>query len=115
MDTGNGAFGTDQLDAFEKLLKSDPNPKMIFSHYPFYSDNVPFMALEDTTERNYLLSLFAKNNVKALFGGHVHTVFEHGFGNFSQINTSALFKNEAFRLVTADESTLSVSTKLIGF
>ena len=115
VDTGNGAFGTDQLDAFEKLLKSDPNPKMIFSHYPFYSDNVPFMALEDTTERNYLLSLFAKNNVKALFGGHVHTVFEHGFGSFSQINTSALFKNEAFRLVTVDESTLSVSTKLIGF
>ena len=115
VDTGNGAFGTDQLDAFEKLLKSDPNPKMIFSHYPFYSDNVPFMALEDTTERNYLLSLFAKNNVKALFGGHVHTVFEHGFGSFSQINTSALFKNEAFRLVTDDESTLSVSTKLIGF
>ena len=115
VDTGNGAFGTDQLDAFEKLLKSDPSPKMIFSHYPFYSDNVPFMALEDTTERNYLLSLFAKNNVKALFGGHVHTVFEHGFGSFSQINTSALFKNEAFRLVTVDESTLSVSTKLIGF
>ena len=115
VDTGNGAFGTDQLDAFEKLLKSDPNPKMIFSHYPFYSDNVPFMALEDTTERNYLLSLFAKNNVKALFGGHVHTVFEHGFGSFSQINTSALFKNEVFRLVTVDESTLSVSTKLIGF
>lgn len=115
VDTGNGAFGTDQLDDFEKLLKSDSNPKMVFSHYPFYSDNVPFMALEDTTERNYLLSLFAKNNVKALFGGHVHTVFEHGFGDFSQINTSALFKNGAFRLVTVDESTASVSTKLIEF
>jgi len=115
VDTGNGAFGTDQLDAFEKLLKSDPNPKMVFSHYPFYSDNVPFMALEDTAERNYLLSLFAKNNVKALFGGHVHTVFEHGFGSFSQVNTSALFKNGAFRLVTVDESASSVSTKLIEF
>ena len=115
VDTGNGAFGTDQLDSLEKLLKSDPNPKMIFSHYPFYSDNVPFMALEDTAERNYLLSLFAKNNVKALFGGHVHAVFEHGFGSFSQINTSALFKNGAFRLVTVDESNTSVSTKLIEF
>ena len=115
VDTGNGAFGTDQLDSLEKLLKSDPNPKMVFSHYPFYSDNVPFMALEDTAERNYLLSLFAKNNVKALFGGHVHAVFEHGFGSFSQINTSALFKNGAFRLVTVDESNTSVSTKLIEF
>ena len=115
VDTGNGAFGTDQLDSLEKLLKSDPNPKMIFSHYPFYSDNVPLMALEDTAERNYLLSLFAKNNVKALFGGHVHAVFEHGFGSFSQINTSALFKNGAFRLVTVDESNTSVSTKLIEF
>lgn len=115
VDTGNGAFGTDQLDDFEDLLKSDSNPKMIFSHYPFYSDNVPFMALEDTTERNYLLSLFAKNNVKALFGGHVHAVFVHGFGSFSQINTSALFKNGAFRLVTVDENSASVSTKLIEF
>lgn len=115
VDTGNGAFGTDQLDSLEKLLKSDANPKMIFSHYPFYSDNVPFMALEDTTERNYLLSLFAKNNVKALFGGHVHAVFEHGFGSFSQVNTSALFKNGAFRLVTVDENSARVSTKLIEF
>lgn len=115
VDTGNGAFGTDQLDSLEKLLKSDPNPKMIFSHYPFYSDNVPLMALEDTAERNYLLSLFAKNNVKALFGGHVHTVFEHCLGGFSQVNTSALFKNGAFRLVTVDESNTSVSTKLIEF
>ena len=115
VDTGNGAFGTDQLDSLEKLMKSDANPKMVFSHYPFYSDNVPFMALEDTAERNYLLSLFAKNNVKALFGGHVHAVFEHGFGSFSQVNTSALFKNGAFRLVTVDESNASVSTKLIEF
>lgn len=115
VDTGNGAFGKDQLDSLEKLLKSDSNPKMIFSHYPFYSDNVPFMALEDTAERNYLLSLFAKNNVKALFGGHVHAVFEHGFGSFSQVNTSALFKNGAFRLVTVDENSARVSTKLIEF
>lgn len=115
VDTGNGAFGKDQLDALEKLLKSDANPKMVFSHYPFYSDNVPLMALEDTAERNYLLSLFAKNNVKSLFGGHVHRVFEHDLGGFSQVNTSALFKNGAFRLVTVDESSASVSTKLIEF
>lgn len=115
VDTGNGAFGTDQLDSFEKLLKLDANPKMVFSHYPFYSDNVPLMALEDTAERNYLLSLFAKNNVKSLFGGHVHRVFEHDLGSFSQVNTSALFKNGAFRLVTVDESSASVSAKLIEF
>lgn len=115
VDTGNGSLGKDQIDDFEDLLKSDSNKKLIFAHYPFYSNKVPFMAIEDTTERNYLLTLFQKHKAVDLFGGHVHRNFEHDLGDFDQINTASLFKNGYCRLVTIDEKTASVSTKLIGF
>lgn len=115
VDTGNGSLGKDQTDAFETLLKSDQNPKLIFSHYPFYSDQVPFMAIEDTTERNYLLDLFQENKAADLFGGHVHTNFKKDLGSFNQINTAALFKNGYYRLVTVDEKTSAVTSELINF
>lgn len=115
VDTGNGSLGKDQIDDFEGMLKADSNKKLIFAHYPFYSDQVPFMAIEDTTERNYLLALFQKNDAIDLFGGHVHTNFERDLGDFDQINTAAMFKNGYYRLVTIDEKTASVSTELIDF
>lgn len=115
VDTGNGSLGKAQIEDFEDLLKVDLRPKLIFAHYPFYSDQVPFMAIEDTTERNYLLSLFQKHKAVDLFGGHVHTNFDRDLGDFDQINTAALFKNGYFRLVTVDEKTSSVTSKLIGF
>lgn len=115
VDTGNGSLGKDQIDDFENLLKADPNKKLIFAHYPFYSDQVPFMKIEDTTERNHLLSLFQKYKAVDLFGGHAHINFEKDLGDFDQINTAAMFKNGYYRLVTVDEKTASVSTKLIGF
>lgn len=115
IDTGNGSLGKTQISDLEKFLKIDARPKLIFCHYPFYSDGTPFMAIEDTTERNYLLALFQKYNTKDLFGGHVHTNFIKDLGDFDQINTAAMFKNGYFRLVTIDEKTLTISTKLIGF
>lgn len=116
VDTGNGSLGKKQIDDFEKLLKIDQKPKLIFAHYPFYSDGTPFMAIEDTAERNYLLALLEKNETVDLFGGHVHTNFEKDLGSFTQINTAALFKNGYCRLVTVDEKTSKViSSKLVEF
>lgn len=116
LDTGNGSMGKSQTDGFEKLLKADQNPKLIFAHYPFYSDGTPFMAIEDTAERNYFLALLEKNKAAGLFGGHVHTNFKKDIGSFDQINTAALFKNGYFRLVTVDEKNSKViSSKLVKF
>ncbi len=115
LDTGNGAFGTKQVDALESLVKKDTNNKIILSHYPFQGTLSPSLTMEDTTDRNYLLSLFGKNKVKAIFGGHIHKNFTHDFGNFEQINTAPLFKNGYFRLVTIDETTAAISTELKSY
>lgn len=115
VDTGNGAFGKKQLDGLEELMEADKNPKMVFSHYPFYSDQTPVMAIEDTTERNYLLDLFERTDVAAMFGGHVHTNFNRNLGDFTQINTAALFKNGYYCLVTVDEAAGTVSEKKYSF
>lgn len=115
VDTGNGAFGKNQLDDLEDLMKADKNHKMVFSHYPFYSDQTPVMTIEDTTERNYLLDLFERTDVGAMFGGHVHTNFNRNLGDFTQINTAALFKNGYYCLVTVDEASGTVSEKKYKF
>lgn len=115
IDTGNGAAGTEQFDAFESLLEADSKPKMIFSHYPFYSDGTPLMGIEDTAERNYLLSLFQENKALCLFGGHLHKNFTKDLGDFNQVNTAALFKTGWYRLVTVDEKSSAVTSEVISF
>lgn len=113
LDTGNGAFGRSQLDNLEKLFKNDPRPKIISTHYPVYTNGTEILTLSDTSERNYMLSLFSKYNVKKVFAGHEHLNFSCSFNNFDQENTAALFLNRSCRLFTVNEKAQTVHTKLI--
>ena len=70
-DTASGTLGTNQLDVMKKDMEADPNPKIVFSHYPLSEYHLAF-GLGDTTERNLLISTFLKNNVRCYFGGHNH-------------------------------------------
>ncbi|MBQ0051648.1 MAG: metallophosphoesterase [Treponema sp.] len=116
LDSANGTLGKDQLNDFEKKIKNDKNPKLIFTHYPIYAGkSVQLVLLGDTIERNRCLSLFAKNNVKMVFGGHSHSNFSHDLNDFSQENTTALFRNGYCRLFTVNEKAGTVSTRLIEY
>ena len=70
-DTASGTIGEQQYNKIRQELYSDPRPKIIYTHYPLTEFNFAF-GISDTTERNLLISEFAKNNVKCYFGGHNH-------------------------------------------
>ena len=70
-DTASGTIGEQQYYKIRQEISSDPRPKIIYTHYPLTEFNMAF-GLSDTTERNLLISDFAKNNVKCYFGGHNH-------------------------------------------
>ncbi|MCR5124403.1 MAG: hypothetical protein K6B43_04315, partial [Treponema sp.] len=69
--------------------------------------------IQDTLERNIMLTLFQKHNVKHVFEGHAHKNMSFDYGTWKESVTPSLAFNNAFRLVTVDTENESVETKLI--
>lgn len=81
IDTGTGMIGSDQMKALKCALEEDPLPKIIFTHYPLYTDTF-FFNFDDTPGRNLLMHYFAENNVKLYLAGHLHWLEKHEFGSY---------------------------------
>jgi len=81
LDTGTGYLGPKQMENLKEEMEDDPLPKIIFTHYPLYTDDY-FFNFDDTTERNLLMSYFADNNVKFHLAGHLHWLEKHDFGAY---------------------------------
>lgn len=100
-DTASGTLGKNQLDIMKKDMETDPNPKIVFSHYPLSEYNLAF-GLGDTTERNLLISTFLKNNVRCYFGGHNHYSHFSDMGLYDYCCPSFRF-NEAWTVLHVNE------------
>ena len=74
LDTASGAVGLNQYKKLMNDIKNDSRKKIIFTHYPFVRFNFNCSNMAETTERNKMISDFAKNNVICVLGGHNHTM-----------------------------------------
>ena len=112
LDDANNTFGQSQRDAMESAFKQDAKPKIIFIHCPIYIDARDLLSiifkLQDTMERNWILTLFAKNNVKQIFSGHVHSRFKTDYGKFRE-DALGNFGKEYWYLVTVDRTNKTVT------
>ena len=63
LDTASGRICPNQFNLLKEEISKDPKPKVIFTHYPLTEFRVLGIGLDETTERNLLIDLFAKNNV----------------------------------------------------
>lgn len=115
LDTASGMVGTSQLENLTKAMKSDKNPKMVFSHYPIYIDrdfSTPFK-LSDPRERATLVTLFDKNGVDMVFSGHWHEGGFFDFGKFSELCCASLVENSkdesCWYVLALDETTKQLS------
>lgn len=105
LDTGNGTLGKPQLADLEARLSCDTStPKIVFMHYPFVNDT-PF-CLQNTLERNRLLSIFAKSNVKTVFSGHYHLGGERNYGSFKDVTLKSFGYHHNAMLVTVRGETV---------
>ena len=86
----------------KKDMEADPNPKIVFSHYPLSEYHLAF-GLGDTTERNLLISTFLKNNVRCYFGGHNHYSHFSDMGLYDYCCPSFRF-NEAWTVLHVNEN-----------
>ena len=116
LDSGNGTLGEAQLNDVIACLSADLRPKLVFLHYPVYSNDVLFYTLQNTMERNLLIDAFAKNRVTYVFAGHDHA--EHRFtfkDKFSEHVIASFLYDNVCSLVTVDEATQKVTSTSISF
>ena len=122
LDTANGTAGTSQLDDFKSKIKADPRPKIVFTHYPVYAGGSNMLDLiQDTMERNTLLTSFARNKVGQVYEGHAHKNYGFEFKGFfredviGSLRFSGLDAKQC-AIVTIDEAEASVvSTEIIKY
>lgn len=103
LDTGSGGPGAEQLASLKSAFTGDSKPKIVFSHYPFYSSSFLF-SMTDTTERNIALSLFKKNNVRLYLCGHIHMYEVYDFGSLKHQALPSFHYDGIWLLVTVNES-----------
>ena len=112
LDTGNGTLGNPQLTSLHDALFADSNTKIILMHYPLFSE-LSIFCLQDTIERNRLISYFAKTNVKYVFNGHYHPGGGYDYGPFKEVTIESFGFKQVALLVTVDGQ--EITTEEISF
>ncbi|WP_407426384.1 metallophosphoesterase family protein [Treponema sp.] len=120
LDSANGSMGANQIEDFKKKLDSDSRPKIVFTHYPVYAGGSDkFMIIQDTMERNLLLTYFKNGSVKQVYEGHAHKNYGFDFNVFKEdVIGSIRFSGRDEKqcaVVTVNEKAGTVSTEIIRF
>ncbi len=109
LDSGSGTLGETQREIVKNAMENDSKPKIVLTHVPIYAGGNFLMTMQDTRERNILLTLFEKNNVKSLFCGHAHKEYGYNYGSWKEQVFDAFGQHRRAYLVTVDRKNESVS------
>ncbi|GHT84683.1 serine/threonine protein phosphatase [Spirochaetia bacterium] len=110
LDTASGTMGVSQLHDFVENINADPNPKLVFTHYPIYGGGGNFyFSLSDPQERALLIDTLANSNVKLVAEGHQHPGSSHDFGLFNEQNIAAFRDYQSWHILTVDEKSATVN------
>lgn len=112
IDTGTGDLGKKQYNLLKKAFEKDNKPKVIMMHYPLANTKyLGAFAMHDSTERNLLIDLFAKNNVKAVLCGHLHQIHGIDLQVFQEYDNPSFCFSEypAWTLYEIDEISQTVT------
>lgn len=116
LDSGNGTLGYKQLTDCKEEMLADPNTKIVFTHYPIYAGGIFYYTLQNETERDTLLSTFAKSNVTLVLEGHYHEGGSYQFGSlFSEEIIKSYLDYRNAGILTVDLSTKKVTIEQFSF
>lgn len=113
IDTGTGDVGQKQFDIINKTFEKDKKPKIVISHYPLTNaKKMGSISFHDSTERNLLIDLYGKNNVKFLLCGHLHMIVSRNFGVFEEFGNPSFCYSDTDRwtMYQIDESDINNPT-----
>lgn len=112
LDTSSGSLGINQYNQLKAALEADPNPKIVYTHYPILEFNLVF-GLCDTIERNLLIDLFVKNNVRCSLGGHLHYFAQDKLCDYQEYCLPSFRYKKTWSVLTVNEETQSVSLETV--
>lgn len=103
LDDASGTLGSKQLNTIKRNFKADPRKKIIFMHVPIYMDNSTPYKMQDTHERNELLSVLNKNGTIAAICGHYHEGGNFDLGRFQEYLVGGYLEYSQYAVLTVDE------------
>lgn len=116
LDSGSGTLGNKQLNEVKKILSSSSNEKIVITHYPVYAGGLLYFTMQNVTERDTLISEFAKGNVKLLVDGHHHFGGEWDFGDFfHEENIKSYLDYKSFSIIYVDLNSKKFNIKQVEF
>lgn len=115
IDSASGSLGKNQMNAFLDLLKKDSNPKIVSTHVPIYANGHFYFVMQNTLERNSLISMLAKNNVKAVLVGHTHEWYVSKLGPFTEYNIASFASDKYVGIVSVDPKEAKVECQYVYF
>ena len=112
LDTGTGTIGKNQLNHLKKEMQKDSKQKVICSHYPLYTSTLLF-CMGDSYERNELINLFQRTNVKIVLSGHIHKNETVDLGTFAQQTITSFTYYQKIGILKVDEDNKKVDFEKI--
>lgn len=91
-------------------MEMDKKSKIVFSHIPLYTSRTLF-GMTDSYERNRLIDLFQRNNVKMVLSGHIHYSEGFSMGDFYQQSISSFLYQDTFGVLKINERSMNVEYK----
>jgi len=114
LDTGSGELGENQYKSLKKSLEAESKIPIVMTHYPLSADEGVLYAMRNTTERNLLISLLSKSNVRDFFCGHYHPGSNKKIGNIRQHCLNSFGQYQKWYILNVDEDNGTVSLENFG-
>ena len=108
LDSASCSLGNSQLTKLRRKMESDDAPKLVFMHVPLYADGLFYFTMQNSAERNQIISVFNKHNVKAVVDGHTHIQSVSNLGNFNEYTMAGYLEKRAYTLIRINERTATV-------
>ena len=113
LDTASNTLGATQYLRLVEAFEDDSAPKIVFTHTPLYSNGTLYFVMQDSEERNKLISLCSKNSVQYYFVGHSHRNTTKQLGSFIERNLPSYVHTKSYGLLTVNEGTKTTDFELI--
>lgn len=115
IDSASGTIGSYQFDSLLSDMKNDDKIKFVFSHIPIYAENFTYFVMQDSEERNKLISCCAKYNIQAFIAGHTHYKFQTDLGKFVEYTIPSFLEKYAYAILHVNEKEKTFSIKIMYY
>ena len=114
LDSASGSLGDEQLMSFKRDMEytEDGRKKVVFTHVPAYAGGHFYFVMQNTIERNKLISFCAKNDVVSFVCGHTHKEITSDIG-FKEYNLPGFLEDHGFGILSVDEEAGTAKSRCI--